>query len=75
MHASRARDLALGTGEGRAWSALQKLHADGVVPLDALGHTLCLDGDARAHLHRLAGIIPHDPPPRQRAVASPALAS
>ncbi|PNE39985.1 MULTISPECIES: helix-turn-helix transcriptional regulator [Streptomyces] len=41
--------------------------------LDALGHALRLDGDARAHLHRLAGIIPHDPPPRQRAVVSPAL--
>ncbi|MGW8974082.1 helix-turn-helix transcriptional regulator [Streptomyces platensis] len=41
--------------------------------LDALSRALHLDSDARAHLHRLAGIAPNDRPARQRNVVSPAL--
>lgn len=41
--------------------------------LDALSRALQLDTDARAHLHRLAGIAPNDRPVPQRNVVSPAL--
>ncbi|MFI0819465.1 helix-turn-helix transcriptional regulator [Streptomyces sp. NPDC021098] len=41
--------------------------------LDALGRALHLDTDARAHLHRLAGIAPNDRPAARRDVVSPAL--
>ncbi|MGW3011701.1 helix-turn-helix transcriptional regulator [Streptomyces sp. NPDC001219] len=41
--------------------------------LDALSRAFQLDSEARAHLHRLAGIAPHDRPAPQRNVVSPEL--
>src|ERR1044072_8545425 len=41
--------------------------------LDALSRALHLDADARAHLHRLAGVAWNDHPAAQRDVVGPAL--